>query len=171
MMHLLSAFSFVYLSLLLALQPAKTQPATSYVKVTNKGDKDFVVKINDKALNLKSKDFKFIEVEAGNFTYQVVGFHAKPITKNIKAGEIFGLNIDTSDFVPPEKVEPKIEPLPQKEKIELPIVEKKPAPAEEQEQEEVQPAPQVQIMNTGGGRRRIFNGQLRARIGGFFRRR
>lgn len=86
-------------------------PKTSSVRLENETDEIAKVKINDTLVDVKARKIKFVTVPAGQFTYQVLGVHEKPILSELNEGQIYGLAIRNA----PKGVKDKIDKVKQEE--------------------------------------------------------
>jgi len=68
-------------------------PKTSSVRLENETDEIAKVKINDSTVDVEARKVKFVTVPAGQFTYQVLGVHEKPILSELNEGQVYGLAI------------------------------------------------------------------------------
>jgi hypothetical protein len=79
--------------------PAKKE---AVVEVKNNWSNEVTVILNDKKYKVAGKDSKTVQVEPGDFTYQIEGVTDK-IKRTVKAGEKFSIIVRSTEPAPKEK--------------------------------------------------------------------
>lgn len=93
-------------------------PKTSSIRLENETDEIARVKVNENFFDIEARKIKFVTVPAGQFTYQVLGIHEKPIFSELNEGQVYGLAIRNApkgvkqDKIDKVKTEDPPSPLP-----------------------------------------------------------
>lgn len=98
--------------------PAKKEAKEAVVEVKNNWSNEVTLLLNDKKYKVPGKDTKSIQVEPGQFTYQIEGVTEK-LTRTVKPGERFSIIVRSTEETTPSKEKKEDSPPPpstQKEK-------------------------------------------------------